>query len=849
MHTWAAFLAQTPPTLQRLIASSQRISLPRRCSPEERLARLRAAICRAAAVRSVYFWLNPDEQQAVQILRAIPRGLNAADLAARFGPIRPLSELRADRAPRSISERLLLLGWLLPRPATQNHPLRYLLPPELRAWLPVPLTSRQPATGNGQPDAHGVPAYAPALRAATAMLVCAAATPLPLRRDGRLTAAALRELTPRLAPLPSDDVAALYDWLWPLLGDLGLLAPHGAAVVVAPAARRFLATSPAERLELLTDAWLRAPRADRWLTALRVNRRGLDWPAFRRRLCAWAAVVPPDLPPAAAATYDRLAAALGPLGDATTHGLTFPRRRLPWAQRNAAQVWAAACAGPLRWLGKLPQRCGDDGRPTTDDGRPTIDNRPPMTDDLYSAGAGRWSVVSSDVSAAAASTLIHVPPLTGEADLLTLAPFAATVCSAADGDAYTLTRASVASAVARGYDAARLRAVLVQQCGAISADLAAILTPNGGLRMTAQTVLLSDQPADLDAALRRRSVRRAVSDQLAPGVALVAPGGEAALARALARDGRVVTPPPPVETPPVSELTPGEMAALLVAAAHYQAHAPADAPPGPGAPLLARLRAGLPPALQAATDATIATLRRTAEAVAGNNIPVDSMIPSATASASQLAELHEQTTLPAVSNMASATASARAQHPMNPAPGSGDAGQQPLPGGWQAAAGDWVVGGRPACPEAVAGSVVASHSPVAATAPCPALADLRDQLEAAMRRRNAVTLTYQGADETAPRERIVRPLRLERHGPWWYLYAYCLQARAERCFRLDRVHGLADAAAEKPQKYHWRSSVRPAEPAPALSRPPQRSRIVRTGFFPDPPDPAPGHPLVGVWLE
>ena len=114
MNRWAAYLAQTPPTLQRLIAASQRISLPRSCTPEVRLARLRAALCRPAAVRAVYFTLEPAERDAVQQLRHTPHGLAEHELAARFGPVRPLAELRADRAPRSISERLLLLGWLLP---------------------------------------------------------------------------------------------------------------------------------------------------------------------------------------------------------------------------------------------------------------------------------------------------------------------------------------------------------------------------------------------------------------------------------------------------------------------------------------------------------------------------------------------------------------------------------------------------------------------------------------------------------------------------------------------------------------------------------------------------------------
>lgn len=210
MNRWAAFLAQMPPTLQRLVASAQRISLPRGCPPAERLSRLRAALCRPAAVRAVYFTLAPAEQRAVQQLRRLPRGLAAADLAARYGPLRPLAELRADRAPRSLSERLLLLGWLLPRPATRNHPTRYLLPPELRAWLPTPLAG---ADARPLPEAARAVPDAAALRAATAILVAAAAAPLPLRGDARPTAAALRALRPRLVPLPAPEADALCAWL------------------------------------------------------------------------------------------------------------------------------------------------------------------------------------------------------------------------------------------------------------------------------------------------------------------------------------------------------------------------------------------------------------------------------------------------------------------------------------------------------------------------------------------------------------------------------------------------------------------------------------------------------------
>ena len=790
MNRWAAFLAQTPPTLQRLVASSQRISLPRGCTSAARLARLRAALCRPAAVRAVYFALAPAEQQAVQQLRHLPCGLAVDGLAARLGPIRPLTELRADRAPRSLSERLLLLGWLLPRPATRNHPTRYLLPPELRAWLPVPLptgdraltttdASERPAADGPCADAQR-PRDTPALRAATAILVAAAAAPLPLRGDGRPTAAALRTLRPRLAPLPAADADALCAWLLPLLGDLGLLAPHGAAATPGPGAPRFLAAPPAERLRTLADAWVRCPRPDRWLTPLRVNTRGLDWPAFRRRLRAWAAALPPDAPADPLVSHALLHAALGPLADAGTHGFCASPRRSPWLPRRAAEVWVAACRKPLDWLGALPM--ADDGGPRTDDVPPLeaeddrhlTDDRPEIaivapTHDADTPGAPglRETVDAAPTAPAWRSTAdgaIHAPRGVGEADLLTLAPFAAFARSDAAGDGYTLSRASVAAATAQGHDPARLRAVLLRRCGALPDDLDAALAPSGGLRMTTQTVLLSDEPADLAAALRRRSARRAVSVQLAPGVALVAPGREAALARALARDGRAVAPPPPASTPPAAELTPGEGAALLLAAAYYQANAPADGPPGPHALLRERLRAGLPPALRAATAAAIAALTT-------DNRPTTD--------------------------------------------------DQPM---------------------------TIAHDPPPLAGP-PPLAELLDQLRSALRRRGAVMLRYQGSAEAAPRERIVRPLRLERHGPWWYLHAYCLLARAERCFRLDRVHGLApgDAATFHPAQ-------RPG-PAPAAAQAPRRPAPRRprsapqAGFFAGPPAPPPGSPLVRVWLD
>ncbi|MGB9753549.1 hypothetical protein [Roseiflexus castenholzii] len=69
MNRWAALLGEVPSELQRLIARTQRISLPRSCSADERLRRLRAALCSAAVVRSVYASLDDETRAALADLR------------------------------------------------------------------------------------------------------------------------------------------------------------------------------------------------------------------------------------------------------------------------------------------------------------------------------------------------------------------------------------------------------------------------------------------------------------------------------------------------------------------------------------------------------------------------------------------------------------------------------------------------------------------------------------------------------------------------------------------------------------------------------------------------------------
>ena len=123
MNRWIRMLADLPAELQRAIARPQRISLPRRHDAAERLRRLRAALCHVHTVHTRFAMLDPTERAALQELRQIRGGITDAALAQRYGSVRPAAQIAADpHHPHSVSERLLLLGWLLPRPATATRP-------------------------------------------------------------------------------------------------------------------------------------------------------------------------------------------------------------------------------------------------------------------------------------------------------------------------------------------------------------------------------------------------------------------------------------------------------------------------------------------------------------------------------------------------------------------------------------------------------------------------------------------------------------------------------------------------------------------------------------------------------
>jgi hypothetical protein len=193
MNQWAHLLAEAPASLQRLIARTQRISLPRQCSPLERLQRLRQALGHAATVRQAAATLDADTLAVVQVLRHMRGGITTARLVALAGPIRPWRAMAADPRPQCISEHLILLGWLLPRPATPRHPAHWLMPAEVRRWLPRMAHFDTVAPAPAAP-------HPPILRAMASILMHAAIRPLALQRSG-LRAAEQRLIGPGLVPI------------------------------------------------------------------------------------------------------------------------------------------------------------------------------------------------------------------------------------------------------------------------------------------------------------------------------------------------------------------------------------------------------------------------------------------------------------------------------------------------------------------------------------------------------------------------------------------------------------------------------------------------------------------------
>ncbi|WP_041330807.1 WYL domain-containing protein [Roseiflexus castenholzii] len=542
MNRWAALLGEIPSELQRLIARTQRIALPRSCSADERLRRLRAALCSAAVVRSVYASLDAETRAALADLRQQRGGISANELALRYGIVRPLRQMSRDPQPRSVAERLILLGWLLPRPPAPHSPQRYLLAPEVRRWLPKALRFA---------EEEGTAPVAPpplALRATVALLLVCAATPLPARADGSLRRVALRVLLPLLSPASLDEVGRVYAFVLPHLYDLGLIGQQRRHCTLAPGAAAFLASPLDIQLSRLIDAWVRSPLPDPWLQRLRLASVGIDWPVLRRRLMRWIEAVPPGrlLHP------ERLCMSLidsfGPLADAHTHGFRVVQRS-PWRVQSQTRALLTALHEPLHWLGLVAWHDGLVYRPL----ECTAPDR-----------VWRYSTAGE----------VLVPFDGIDADALHLAWSGRWI----RGEAHGLTWRMMHTP--RAQEAA-VRQVLLRHAGTPPAAWGAPGSDRApSLRLVDSVALVADAPEDLEFALRTRSVQRYVQTRLAPGIALVRPEHVAALQRALARQGIAVAgrAPIPAAAPPLDALSPGDCAALLVACAFYRRHAPAGMP-------------------------------------------------------------------------------------------------------------------------------------------------------------------------------------------------------------------------------------------------------------------------------
>jgi hypothetical protein len=729
MNRWAQMLADLPTTLQRAIARSQRISLPRGCTADERVCRLRRALCRAAAVRVRYATLDTATQAALQQLRTQRRGLSKRDLEAQWGPLRPLNQLARDPRPRSLAERLLLLGWLLPRPAAPFHPPRYLLAPELRVWLPVLFAQADEEQGDKGIGGHGetetgghtlstaVPnsetplgpmsastvsglaplsSCPPIDQAATALLVMAARQPVTTRLDGQLTTATLRHLAARFPKADAAQMVALLTFAWPLLVRCGLVVVFHRQATLSPGAATFLDLPPAERVARLRAAWISQPTIDGWLRPLVPDRRGIDWPYLRRRLLRWGELAASASASAPTALFSQLTAAFGPLADGQTHGFR-PVSRMPWQHRRACAIWNAAYQGPLAWFGIVAKET--------------------PAQHQHTARAASWHYAASGQVAIDAAAI--------DRDLLKLAAAADWVASDGQGLRFAITRQSLAQGEAHGVSVAQIHELLQRRAGIYLPTWVTGLDFSPPKVVIAPRLMVSSNvPQTLQQARTSRSVQRYLGSRLAPGLALVEPEQAAQLTAALERQGVVVqyNAEQASQTAVATTLHPGERAALLVACAFYRAHAPAYAPLLPHQDLEQRLFADLPLALRQSVEAALATVAITLPTLPAAT-PWDPHAPSATAS---------------VENS-----------------DSGEGYQPPPP-------------------------------------PCTltnAMQRSLTMLRRAISQDKALQMRYTDAKGSTT-DRVIRPIELRRRGDIWYMDSYCFHDKAERTFRVDRIDGL-----------------------------------------------------------
>ncbi|MGQ9549757.1 MAG: helix-turn-helix transcriptional regulator [Roseiflexus sp.] len=592
-------LRESPAELQRLIARVYRVSLPHGCDADERACRLRRALCSAAAVREVYRSLDAETRAALEDLRTRRGVISDRDLTSRYGSIRSYRQIAGDLQPRSVAERLLLRGWILPRSGSRRAAPGYLLAPELRRWLPRPL---QIITHGSAPTTT----LPPALLAVRALLLVCAGAPLAVCADGSLRRSALRALAPLLA-LDLSSTDDLYAFVMPLIYHLGLTTFHQGRCAITIGASAFLSQPVEEQRRRLLMAWIAHPAPDRWLCRLRLSLRGVDRPLLRRRLIQWVEFLPPDRLISVNGLYEALAVAYGPLVDARTHGFRTIRRT-PWQPHTAAHAFLTALRKPLCWLGVIGWHDGAIFRPA------------PLDD----AAAG-WRYSEPDA--------LVVPFAAVNADALRLSAHGCWIHGDQESLTFRFARRQNRSALSSVPRLTR------DECSQLMRRYAGP-TPDGWIGLMAEDSanvrvfdgmsLIADDPTIFQQTIRARSVRRHIRMRPAPGIALARREDITLLRRALARRGvdlvgEIPSSPAPDALP--GHLNPGDCAALLAACAFYRRYAPTDMPLVIHAELEARLRYALPPVLRQTLDETLERIARGAAVPVRDNDLEESSAP------------------------------------------------------------------------------------------------------------------------------------------------------------------------------------------------------------------------------
>lgn len=606
MNHWARLLGTLSPDHQRLIARRVRVSLPRCADASVRVQRLRRGLCRINAVRAMYDSLDPAIQSAVQQLRQQRGPLKHKVVHALYGASRSITGLRADPAPRSITEHLLLLGWLIPRPARPHHPAHYLMPPELRRWLPQPLHLH--TCGPAAPTMSDPPA----VQAAVALILVCAEQSLPIKRNGLLRESAKRRLAARMDTVALEQSDQLFEFMMPLLYELHIIEQRDGFASLTIAGQRWLDRPVNEQRADLQAAWIRSAIHDRWLCSLLDRCDGIDWTYLRRRLVEWIQALPADQLLDPHALHDALAAAFGPLANAHTHGFRSVTR-VPWQSRRSKTVWNAALTGPLTWLGCVVWQ---DRYDQLDEPLPrrfcVRFNANAQAEQTQSWRYGEGGTIDAPRS---------------DASLLRLLPWAQWIETDDHRVCYRITPTTIAQALSDGRSGQQLRALLTERAGPIPADWEILLgQAQRAIRFEWGVLAITDQPALLDRVARCRTVRRYLRQRPARGLAVVDAEHAAGLRRALQRqhvpviDHGITKPLASIDDATLSH---GERAALLVACAFYRQHAPRATPMFPHHELDQRLRAGLPTALQKAATETIRQFQPPPPAAQNAPEPVD----------------------------------------------------------------------------------------------------------------------------------------------------------------------------------------------------------------------------------